>query len=177
MGKWVGSRCGQMVSNSSVVNLSRNRVYHLYKSVSFTEKRPRRRGTGVKDGLVWNISSEKKKNKQTRQPFQMFRCSRKFSVRTSQKVVFHLLSNRIFRKLVGFAFRLFSLACFAAMQISSNKRIVFLYIRSPHSFLHSKGLFTWRWGTPGRWGNPLRWGNPPVHVTSHFSSLLSTFTW
>ena len=24
-----------------------------------------------------------------------------------------------------------------------------------------KGLFTWRWGTPGRWGNLLRWGNPP----------------
>ena len=22
----------------------------------------------------------------------------------------------------------------------------------------SKGLFTWRWGTPGRWGNLLRWG-------------------
>ena len=20
-----------------------------------------------------------------------------------------------------------------------------------------KGLFTWRWGTPGRCGNPLRW--------------------
>ena len=22
----------------------------------------------------------------------------------------------------------------------------------------AKGLFTWRWGTPGRWGNPLMWG-------------------
>ena len=21
-----------------------------------------------------------------------------------------------------------------------------------------KGLFTWKWGTPGKWGNPLRWG-------------------
>ena len=31
----------------------------------------------------------------------------------------------------------------------------------------SKGLFTWRWGTPGRWGNPLWWGNPPVHIISH----------
>ena len=31
-----------------------------------------------------------------------------------------------------------------------------------------KGLFTWRWGTPGRWGNPLRWRNPPVHMISHF---------
>ena len=26
-----------------------------------------------------------------------------------------------------------------------------------------KGLFTWRWGTPGRW-SPLRGGNPPVNV-------------
>ena len=69
----------------------------------------------------------------------MFRCSRKFSLRTSQKVVFHLLSKRIFQKLVGFAFRLFSLACFAAMQISWNKRIIFLYIRSPHSFFSGGG--------------------------------------
>ena len=28
---------------------SRNRVYYLYKSVSFSEKRPRRREDGVKD--------------------------------------------------------------------------------------------------------------------------------
>ena len=33
-------------------------------------------------------------------PFQMFCCSRKFSDRTTQKVVFHLLSNRIFRKIL-----------------------------------------------------------------------------
>ena len=39
----------------------------------------------------------------------------------------------------------------------------------------TKGLFTWRWGTPGRWGNPLRLGNPPVHIISHFK--LITFTW
>ena len=31
--------------------------------------------------------------------FQMFRCSRKVSAGTTQKVVFHLLSNRIFRKI------------------------------------------------------------------------------
>ena len=37
-----------------------------------------------------------------------------------------------------------------------------------------KGLFTWRWGTPGRWGNPLRWGNPPLHIISHFNVI--TFT-
>ena len=33
-----------------------------------------------------------------------------------------------------------------------------------------KGLFTWRWGTPGRWGNLLRWGNP-------LSILSLTFIW
>ena len=32
-------------------------------------------------------------------PFQMFRCSRKFSAGTTQDVLFHLLSNRIFWKL------------------------------------------------------------------------------
>ena len=31
--------------------MSRNRVYHLYKSVPFTEKRPRRSETGIKDGF------------------------------------------------------------------------------------------------------------------------------
>ena len=25
-------------------------------------------------------------------------------------------------------------------------------------FANIRGLFTWKWGTPGRWGNPLRWG-------------------
>ena len=38
-----------------------------------------------------------------------------------------------------------------------------------------KGLFTWRWGTPGRCGNPLRWGNPPVHTISHFNVITFTF--
>ena len=33
-------------------------------------------------------------------PFQMFRCSQKFSVGKTQKVVFHLLSNRISRKIL-----------------------------------------------------------------------------
>ena len=32
-------------------------------------------------------------------PYQMFRCSRKFSAGTTQDVLFHLLSNRIFWKL------------------------------------------------------------------------------
>ena len=38
-----------------------------------------------------------------------------------------------------------------------------------------RGLFAWRWGTPGRWGNPPRWGNPSFHIISHF--ILITFTW
>ena len=33
-------------------------------------------------------------------PFQMFLCSRKFSAGMTQKVVFHLLSNWIFRKIL-----------------------------------------------------------------------------
>ena len=41
--------------------------------------------------------------------------------------------------------------------------------------LKTKGVFTWRWGTPGKWGNPLRWSKPPVHIIYHFN--LITFTW
>ena len=43
---------------------------------------------------VWNIPTGK-----TGLPFQTFRCSRKFSTETTRKVMFHLLSNRIFREL------------------------------------------------------------------------------
>ena len=31
-------------------------------------------------------------------------------------------------------------------------------VRILNEHLFSKGLFTWRWGTPGRRGAPLRWG-------------------
>ena len=44
--------------------------------------------------LFWNISFGKKGK-----PFQMFCCSWKFSTGKTQKVVFHVLSNRIFQKL------------------------------------------------------------------------------
>ena len=37
--------------SSGLVNLSRNCVYHLYKSVPLTGKRPRRPETGIKDGF------------------------------------------------------------------------------------------------------------------------------
>ena len=43
---------------------------------------------------IWNIPSCK-----TGLPFLIFSCSRRFSTGTTQKVVFCLLSNRIFRKL------------------------------------------------------------------------------
>ena len=44
---------------------------------------------------VWNIPPRK-----TGLPFQMFRCSCKFSAGTTQKVVFHSLSNWIFRTIL-----------------------------------------------------------------------------
>ena len=43
---------------------------------------------------VWNIPSG-----ETGLPFQVFRCSRKFSVGKTQKVAFYLLSKQILRKL------------------------------------------------------------------------------
>ena len=48
--KPVGPRFGQMVRKiQDWLISSRNRVYYLYKSVSFSEKRPRRREDDVKD--------------------------------------------------------------------------------------------------------------------------------
>ena len=79
----------------------RNRVYHLHESVSFTGKRPRRPETGIKHGFeemehdfCWDIQSGK-----PGLSFQMYRCSWKFSAGTTKKVMFRLLSNRIFRNL------------------------------------------------------------------------------
>ena len=48
----------------------------------------------------FSLTLEHSVRKKTRLPFQMFRCSRKSSAGTTQKVVFHLLSNRIFRRLI-----------------------------------------------------------------------------
>ena len=102
--KPVGPRSGQMVRKIQDWWISsRNRVYSLYKSVPITEKRPRRPVTGNQRWLwrngtrisIWKIPSGK-----TGLPFQMFRCSREFSAGTTQKVVFHLLSNRIFLKIL-----------------------------------------------------------------------------
>ena len=51
LGKPVGPCFWQMISKIQDWGiLSLNRVYHLYKSVPFTKKRPQRRETGIKDG-------------------------------------------------------------------------------------------------------------------------------
>ena len=51
LGKPVGPRFWQMISKIQDWGiLSLNRVYHLYKSVPSTKKRPQRRETGIKDG-------------------------------------------------------------------------------------------------------------------------------
>ena len=82
---------------------SRNRLYHLFKSVPFTEKRPRRPETGIKDGFEgmehefpFGIFHPEKQDYIFR---CQFRCSRKVPVGKTQKVAFHLLSNRISRKI------------------------------------------------------------------------------
>ena len=82
---------------------SRNRVYHLDELVLFTGKWPRSPETGVKDGFeemehefLFGIFRPEKQDNLFR---CTFRCSRKFSSGTTKKVMFHLLSNRIFRNL------------------------------------------------------------------------------
>ena len=78
-----------------------SRICHLYKSVPSTEKTVTKAWNWYQTWLwangrqisVWNITSVK-----TGLPFQVFLCSRKFSAGTTQKIVLHLLSNRIFRK-------------------------------------------------------------------------------
>ena len=66
-------------------------------------------------------------------------------------------------------------------EIVAHKQIKILHLQSRYflwplhqSRLSSKGLFTWRWGTPYRWGNLLRWGNPPVHTISHINLIAFT---
>ena len=66
----------------------------LHKSVLFTEKQPRKRKTGIKDGFeesVWNIPTRK-----PRLPFQMVRRSRKFSTERPEKFCSIVPSNQIF---------------------------------------------------------------------------------
>ena len=51
MGKLVGTLSGKWYANQDWQMSSRNRVYHLYKSVPFTEKWLRKPETGIKDGF------------------------------------------------------------------------------------------------------------------------------
>ena len=75
VGKPVGQRFEQMVRKiQNWLSSSWNRVYHLYESVQFAEKRPPRPETGIKDGFSFGIF----RPEQTGPSFQMFRCSRKF---------------------------------------------------------------------------------------------------
>ena len=89
LGKPVRPRFGQMVRKIHDWQiLPWNCVYHLYKSVPFNEKRPRRPETGIKDGLE-DMEHEFpfgiRRPGKTGLPFQMFRCSRKFSAETRPK--------------------------------------------------------------------------------------------
>ena len=81
--------------------LSRNRVYHLYKSVPFSEKRPRRPETGLNGFEEMENEFPFGIFRQEKQDYH-FRCfatnSWKSSDRTTQNVVFHLVSKRIFPK-------------------------------------------------------------------------------
>jgi len=44
-----------------------------------------------------------------------------------------------------------------------------IFMRQGRRMHRTKGLFMWKWGTPGSWGNP------PVYIISHIN--LITFTW
>ena len=78
---------------------SRNRLYHLYNAVPFSRKRPRRPGTGIKDGF---------EEMEHEFPFGIFHPEKqvylfRFSVAVGnvrwegpKSSVFHLLSNQDF---------------------------------------------------------------------------------
>ena len=67
-----------------------------------SEKRPRRPETGIKGGFHERerefLFETFRPSGKTGLPFQVFRCSRKFSVGKTQKVAFYLLSKQILRK-------------------------------------------------------------------------------
>ena len=81
----------------------RNRVYHLHESVSFTGKRPRRPETGIKHGfeemeheflLGYSIRKIRTIFSDVLLLLEIFRWNDE-----KLKVMFRLLSNRIFRNL------------------------------------------------------------------------------
>ena len=89
--------------NSGLVNFVPESRLPFVQISSIFQKRPRRPEPGFKDGFE-DMEHEFQfgifRPEKTGPPFQMFCCSRKFSDRTTQRVVFHLLSNRIFGKIL-----------------------------------------------------------------------------
>ena len=83
--------------------VSESRLPFVQISCIFTAKWPQRHETDIKNGFgVMDHESPCGPyipTGKTVLPFQTSRCTRKFSTKTTQKVVFHLLSNRIFRNL------------------------------------------------------------------------------
>ena len=86
--------------NSGLVNfVPESRLPFVQISSIYRKTRPE---TGIKDGfeeMEHEFPFGTFRPEKTGLPFQMFRCSRKVSTGTTQKVVCHLLSVRIFRKL------------------------------------------------------------------------------
>ena len=88
--------------NSRLVNFVPEQRLPFAKISFIYRKRLGRRETGIKDSFEeveheFPFGTFRPQKKKTGLPYQMFRCSRKFSTGTTQKVVFHLVSNRIFR--------------------------------------------------------------------------------
>ena len=88
--------------NSRLVNFVLEQRLPFAKISFIYRKRLGRRDTGIKDSFEeveheFPFGTFRPQKKKTGLPYQMFRCSRKFSTGTTQKVVFHLVSNRIFR--------------------------------------------------------------------------------
>ena len=92
---WVNGK-----QNSEKVNFLRNSVYHVHKPVPFKGKLLRKPETGMVSNMTISTEHEFPSGK-TELLFQIFSCSWKFSTGMTQKVVFNLLSDRIFRKRFG----------------------------------------------------------------------------
>ena len=80
---------------------SRNCVYHYFVQISFSYRKTAAKVWNWFQRWLWRNGTRISvcPSGRTGVPFRMFRCSRKFSGGTTQKLVFHLLSNRISRNL------------------------------------------------------------------------------
>ena len=129
--------------------------------------------------------------RKTRLPFQMFRCSWKFSAGKTQRVMFHVLSSRIFRKLLVNSKQPLWFIYFSVVQMAANIQsdcdsdwycLDWLSLRL-FSFFHrltqifsscnfrsaptrcQKGLNTWReWGGGGG-GRATLFGGHPIIIS------------